>query len=191
MQIMINEKENTRISKFLSWVLRHKPHEIGLTLDENGWVDVNSLIEKSKAANIELTVDILKHIVDTNSKKRFSFNEQQDKIRANQGHSIEIDLALTQQEPPVFLFHGTAERFAGSILEKGIVKQDRHHVHLSPDVKTAINVGQRHGKPVVFEIAAGQMHKDGFEFFISDNGVWLTNNVPVKYLKLHPEAKNT
>ena len=184
MDKMISEKQNTRISKFLSWALRHKPHEIGLVLDENGWADVNSLIERSKAANIELTVDILKHIVDTNSKKRFSFNEQQDKIRANQGHSIEVDLALTLQEPPEFLFHGTAERFADSILENGIVKQERHHVHLSPDVKTAINVGQRHGKPVVFEIAAGQMHKDGHEFFISDNEVWLTDNVPSKYLKL-------
>jgi putative RNA 2'-phosphotransferase len=181
---MITEKENTRISKFLSWVLRHKPHEIGLTLDENGWAGVNDLIEKSKDANVHLTIDILKHIVDTNSKKRFSFNEPKDKIRANQGHSIEVDLALTRQEPPEFLFHGTAERFAGSILENGIVKQERHHVHLSSDVKTAINVGQRHGKPVVFEIASGQMHKNGFEFFISDNGVWLTANVPSKYLTL-------
>src|SRR6185503_13277604 len=189
MDKMISEKENTRISKFLSWVLRHNPHEIGLILDENGWADVNSLIERSKAANIELTVDLLKHIVDTNSKKRFSFNEQQDKIRASQGHSIEVDLALKQQEPPEFLFHGTAERFAGSILEKGIVKQERHHVHLSTTIETAISVGQRHGKPVVFEIASGQMNKAGLEFFISDNGVWLTDNVPAKYLRLLQEGK--
>ena len=186
---MINEKENIRISKFLSWVLRHKPHEIGLTLDENGWADVNDLIKKSKDANIHLTIDILKHIVDTNPKKRFSFNKQQDRIRANQGHSIEVDLALAPQEPPQFLFHGTAERFAESILENGIVKQERHHVHLSPDIKTAINVGQRHGKPVVFEIAAAQMHQDGFEFFISENGVWLIDNVPAKYLRLLREEK--
>src|ERR1043165_6122540 len=147
---MLTEKENKRISKFLSWVLRHKPHEIGLTLDENGWVDVNELIVKSKQANVQLTFNILKHIVDTNSKKRFSFNEQQNKIRASQGHSIEIDLALTLKEPPEFLFHGTAEKFADSILVKGLIKQERHHVHLSPDITTAINVGQRHGKPIVF-----------------------------------------
>ena len=130
---MISEKENTRISKFLSWVLRHKPHEICLNLDENGWADINELIEKSKQANVQLTFDIIKHIVDTNSKKRFSLNEQQNKIRANQGHSIEVDLALTPKEPPEFLYHGTAERHAGSILEKGIIKQNRHHVHLSPE----------------------------------------------------------
>src|SRR5690349_2560173 len=116
---MLTEKENIRISKFLSWALRHKPHEIGLALDENGWADVNELIEKSKAANIELSFDILKHIVDTNSKKRFSFNEDQKKIRANQGHSIEIDLALTPKEPPEFLYHGTAERFSDPILKSG------------------------------------------------------------------------
>jgi len=180
----LSEKENIRISKFLSWALRHKPHEIGLTLDENGWADVNELIEKSQSVNVQLSFDILKHIVDTNSKKRFSFNEEQNKIRANQGHSIEIDLALAPKEPPEFLYHGTAERFADPILQKGIIKQDRHHVHLSTDIKTAIAVGQRHGKPVVFEIKASQMYKDGHEFFISDNGVWLTDSVPAKYLSL-------
>jgi len=179
------QEENKKISKFLSWVLRHKPGEIGLILDENGWADVNELIEKSRTANIELTFDILKHIVDTNSKKRFSFNKELNKIKANQGHSIEIDLALTLKEPPEFLYHGSAERSADSILQKGIAKQERHHVHLSTDIKTAISVGQRHGKPVVFEIKASQMYKDGFEFFISENGVWLTDSVPAKYLRLY------
>ena len=182
---MFSEKENTRVSKFLSWALRHKPGEIGLVLDENGWADVKELIEKSKSANIELTFDILKHIVDTNSKRRFSFNEDQTKIRANQGHSIEIDLALTPKEPPEFLYHGTAERFSDSILKSGLVKKERHHVHLSSDIKTAISVGQRHGKPVVFVIDAKQMHKEGFEFYISENGVWLADNIPVKYLRLY------
>lgn len=180
---MISEKENTRISKFLSLVLRHKPEEIGIELDENGWTDVTMLIEKVNKAGIALTFEILKHVVDTNAKKRYSFNESFDKIRANQGHSVEIDLGYTPQVPPEILYHGTGEKFIGSILEKGLLKQNRHHVHLSADVETAFMVGQRHGKPFVFEVLAGQMHRDNFQFFLSANGVWLTDFVPVKYLK--------
>jgi putative RNA 2'-phosphotransferase len=181
--MMINEKETTRISKFLSLVLRHKPEQIGLELDSNGWADVNTLIQKCNQSSIPLSLDILKHVVDTNSKKRFAFNEQQNKIRANQGHSIEVELELQAIEPPGILYHGTAERFVSSILEKGLIKQQRQHVHLSSDIETAINVGRRHGRPFVFEVLAYQMFSDNYQFFLSDNGVWLTNDVPSKYLK--------
>jgi len=178
----MNEKQNTKISKFLSFVLRHNPGEIGLVLDDNGWADINSLIEKSKNAGIELDFETLKHIVDTNDKKRFVLNDKQDKIRANQGHSIKVELELEQKMPPKILFHGTAEKFVPSILEKGLLKQERHHVHLSSDVSTAVKVGQRYGKAFVFEVLAGEMHEDGHIFYLSENGVWLTDAVPVKYL---------
>ena len=180
---MINEKENKRISKFLSLVLRHQPEQIGLDLDSNGWVDINSLIQKCNQSNIPLTIDILKHVVETNSKKRFAFNEQQNKIRANQGHSIEVELELKPIEPPIILYHGTAKRFISSILGKGLIKQQRQHVHLSSNIETALNVGQRHGQPFIFEILAQKMFSDNYNFFLSDNGVWLTDNVPTKYLK--------
>jgi putative RNA 2'-phosphotransferase len=180
---MITEKESKRISKFLSFILRHNPQQIGLELDTNGWADVNSLIEKCSLANIPLTLDILKHIVETNSKKRFAFNENETRIRASQGHSIEVELELKSIKPPPVLYHGTAARFVPSILENGLTKQQRQHVHLSLNIETAIDVGRRHGKPVVFEIAAQQMFEDNYQFFLSDNGVWLTGNVLPKYLK--------
>ena len=180
---MSNEREIIRISKFLSLVLRHKPDQIGLELDSNGWADINILIKKCNELNIPLTLDILKHIVETNSKKRFAFNDQSDKIRANQGHSIEVELELKPIEPPIALYHGTAERFVSSILETGLIKQQRQHVHLSSTFETALAVGRRHGRPFVFKILAQQMFSDKYEFFLSDNGVWLTENVPTKYLK--------
>src|SRR5215218_10152542 len=182
---MINEKESIRISKFLSLVLRHKPEQIGLELDSNGWIDVNSLLQKCNQSNIPLTLDILKYVVETNSKKRFAFDEQQNRIRANQGHSIDVELELKPIEPPQNLFHGTAERFVSSILQTGLMKQQRQHVHLSSNVETALNVGRRHGRPFVFKIFARRMFSDEYEFFLSDNGVWLTDNVPTKYLKEH------
>ena len=180
---MINEKETIRISKFLSLVLRHKPEQIGLELDSNGWADINSLIEKSNISNIPLTLELLKFIVETNSKKRFAFNEQQDKIRANQGHSVDIELELKPVEPPIILYHGTAEKFVTSILDKGLIKQQRQHVHLSSNIETAIIVGQRHGKHFVFEVLARQMHNENYGFFLSANGVWLTDHVPARYLR--------
>jgi putative RNA 2'-phosphotransferase len=182
---VINEKETIRVSKFLSLVLRHKPEQIGLELDSNGWADVNSLIQKCNESNIPLSLDILKHVVETNSKNRFSFNQQQNKIRANQGHSIEVELELKPIEPPQILYHGTAERFVSSISEKGLMKQQRQHVHLSSNVETAISVGRRHGRPFIFEILAQQMFSEKYEFFLSANGIWLTDNVPTKYLKEH------
>ena len=186
---MLNEKGTTRISKFLSLVLRHKPETIDIVLDDNGWTDVNTLIQKSANKGVRFDLPTLQHIVDTNAKKRFAFNDALDKIRANQGHSIEIDLGYTAQEPPEILYHGTATRFIGSILQTGLEKRQRHHVHLSKDTSTAINVGQRHGKPVVLEVLALQMHNDKYEFFLSDNGVWLTEKVPVGHLMLSSEQK--
>lgn len=179
---MLNEKETTRISKFLSLVLRHKPETIGITLDENGWTPVTTLMEKLSLAGTQIDIDILKHVVDTNAKKRFAFNDTFDKIRASQGHSITIELGYQPQVPPEILYHGTAAQYIESILSTGLNKGSRHQVHLSADINTAISVGKRHGKPVVLEVAAQKMHKDGYAFFVSENNVWLTDNVPPGYL---------
>lgn len=180
---MMNEAEKKHISKFLSLVLRHKPETIGIILDENGWADVQELIKRSAVKGVEFSVPELELIVETNDKKRFAFNEDRTKIRASQGHSIEVDLALEQKEPPEFLFHGTVEKFMDSILANGLLKQNRQHVHLSKELETAIKVGSRRGKPVILKIASGSMHEDGFTFFLSANGVWLTDSVPVKYIE--------
>lgn len=180
---MLNEEETKHISKFLSLVLRHKPEAIGITLDENGWTPVDTLIEKLMLKGQRIDIDILKYIVDTNAKKRFAFNDTFDKIRASQGHSVTIQLGYEPQVPPEMLYHGTAEQYINSILSTGLNKGNRHQVHLSADGATAVNVGKRHGKPIVLEILSGQMHKDGYNFFISENDVWLTNDVPVKYIR--------
>jgi putative RNA 2'-phosphotransferase len=180
---MISEKEATRISKFLSLVLRHRPETIGIQLDKNGWTDVNDLIKKANKYGVKFDRKLLDHVVETNTKKRFAFDETFEKIRASQGHSINIDLGYKPQKPPEILYHGTAKASVQSIIETGLEKRDRQYVHLSADIKTAIKVGQRHGKPVVFKVFAEQMYNDNFEFFISENGVWLTDAVPKKYLK--------
>lgn len=180
---MTSDKQLTHISKFLSLVLRHQPEKIGIKLDQNGWTDVKELIVKANDNGINFDRDTLNHIVATNAKKRFAFNETHDKIRASQGHSIEIELGYESQKPPEILYHGTSEKSVQSIIDKGLEKQSRQHVHLSSDIETAIKVGQRHGKPFVFKVLAEQMYTDNFQFFISDNGVWLTENVPAKYLK--------
>ena len=138
---------------------------------------------KVNHSGIPLTFETLKHIVDTNSKKRFAFNDNFEKIRASQGHSVDIELGYTPQQPPDILYHGTGERSVPSIMKDGLLKHNRHHVHLSADKATAINVGQRHGKPCVFEVLSGEMFADNFVFYISENGVWLTEHVPAKYLK--------
>jgi putative RNA 2'-phosphotransferase len=180
---MINDKQIKHISKFLSYVLRHHPETIGIQLDKNGWTDIDELLEKADNYGIQFDRDQLNHIVATNAKKRFTFNETLDKIRANQGHSIEVELGYSTQKPPEILFHGTGEKSVQSILETGLEKRSRQQVHLSADIETAIRVGQRHGKPFVFKVLAEQMYNNKFEFFISDNGVWLTDHVPAKYLK--------
>ncbi|MBL7837657.1 MAG: RNA 2'-phosphotransferase [Bacteroidetes bacterium] len=180
---MISEKQLTQISKFLSLVLRHQPETISIQLDQNGWTDVNELIERANNYGVKFDREILNHIVETNSKKRFAFNETFDKIRASQGHSVDIELGYTNQKPPEILYHGTGEKSVQSIFESGLEKQSRQHVHLNCEIESAIKVGQRHGKPIVLKILAEQMYNDNFQFFLSDNGVWLTDNVPAKYLK--------
>ena len=167
----------TRMGKFLSFILRHNPSKIGITLDPAGWANVDELL---KGMNIEYGV--LNAIVETNNKNRYSFNENKTKIRANQGHSIKIDLGLESVEPPSILYHGTATRFLDSIYKDGIQKMKRHHVHLSDNKDTAVDVGKRHGKVIVLEVDAEQMYKDGIEFYKSENGVWLTDMVDSKYL---------
>jgi putative RNA 2'-phosphotransferase len=184
---MISDKQLIHISKFLSLVLRHQPETIGIQLDQNGWTEIDELIEKTNSYGILFDREILNHIVATNSKKRFAFNDTLDKIRASQGHSVEIELCYTNQKPPEILYHGTSKNSVQSILDTGLEKRSRQHVHLSNDIETAIKVGQRHGKPYVFKVDAEQMYNDNFQFFISDNSVWLTDIVPTKYLKQNEE----
>lgn len=179
---MHNEKYLTQISKFLSLVLRHKPETIGIQLDTSGWADVSDLLEKANNHGVKFDKATLHLVVETNSKKRFAFNETQDKIRASQGHSVNVDLGYQNHQPPEILYHGTKESAVESILETGIEKRNRQHVHLSIDTETAIKVGQRHGKPVVLKVMAGQMFRDNYAFFLSANGVWLTDYVPKAYL---------
>ncbi|HML64801.1 MULTISPECIES: RNA 2'-phosphotransferase [Dysgonomonas] len=178
----MTEQDKKRIGKFLSLVLRHDPDKIGLELDEQGWANVKDMIDKCKKYRYHFSMEDLIEIVETNDKQRYSFNEKRNKIRANQGHSINIDLALSPVEPPEFLYHGTATRFLSSIMEQGIIKGSRQHVHLSKDKETATKVGSRHGKVIVLTIMTGKMHKDGILFYQSDNGVWLTDYVDVKYI---------
>jgi len=178
----MNDTQKKKTSKFLSYVLRHHPELIGLNLDENGWANVEELIEKSTNDSQGFSFEELDEIVQTNDKKRFIFNDDKTKIRANQGHSIAIDLALKPQQPPEFLFHGTAQANINSILEKGIEKRNRQHVHLSQDKETATKVGMRHGKPVILTIKTKEMFKDGIQFYLSENNVWLTDFVDAKYI---------
>lgn len=178
----MNEIETKRISKFLSLILRHQPEIIGLKLDENGWADVEELIAKSAKRRTHFTMKELDEVVETNNKKRFAFNEDKTRIRASQGHSIDINLALETVQPPDFLYHGTAEANIHSIFETGIEKRTRQHVHLSVDKETATKVGMRHGKPTILTIRTGKMHQDGIAFFQSANGVWLTEFVDPKYI---------
>lgn len=172
-----------RVSKFLSLVLRHQPELIGIVLDENGWTDVNDLIVNANKHGVALSLEIVKHIVDTNAKKRFALNDSGTWIRANQGHSVEVDLGYKAETPPPILYHGTAMNVVDKILKEGLDKRARHHVHLSSNLDTAVKVGQRHGKPVVLEVLASEMVAEGHTFYLSDNGVWLTDNVPVKFLR--------
>jgi putative RNA 2'-phosphotransferase len=176
------EPEDGKMSKFLSLILRHQPEVIALSLDENGWADVNELIERINAQGRKLTRSQLERIVKTNDKQRFSFNEKGTKIRANQGHSIAIKLDLETRQPPEILLHGTATRFIESIKSQGLHPQSRQYVHLSLDEATARAVGQRHGLPVIFKVRAGQMWRLGTQFYLSENGVWLVDAVPIEFI---------
>ena len=169
-------------SKFISLILRHKPEEIGITLDEHGWANVNELIA-GIAKTQPFDMSMLEEIVITDEKQRYSFNEDKTLIRANQGHSIPVDVELEQKTPPELLYHGTGEKYTASIEVQGLIPKSRLYVHLSPDYDTAVKVGSRHGKPVVYTVAAGEMQKNGYAFYQSVNGVWLTKSVPVEFLR--------
>ena len=169
-------------SKYLAKHLRHAPHDLGLTLRPGGWVLVDEFRASSERMGFAITYEELIECVETDDKRRFSFDETGDLIRANQGHSVEVDLQLDEREPPDVLYHGTVERFLPSILSEGLNKGRRHHVHLSKDVETARKVGARRGKPVILTVDAGKMHRDGHKFLLSANGVWLTDTVPPGYL---------
>ncbi|MBT7443457.1 MAG: RNA 2'-phosphotransferase [Methylococcales bacterium] len=177
----ISNAETRKVSKFLSYVLRHCPDDIGMVLEEGGWVQLSVLIKKAKP-KMTLTLEIIRHVVETNDKQRFKISDDGHKIRASQGHSVTVDLKLEVVQPPAFLFHGTTERFMQSIMAEGLKAKQRHHVHLSENEGTAKAVGSRHGKPVILTVASGEMVEVGFEFFCSDNQVWLTQEVPVKFL---------
>lgn len=173
--------EDRRTGRFLCLILRHKPEVIGISLDEHGWADVDALIEGVSRTR-ELTREKLERIVAEDEKGRYSFNTDHTKIRANQGHSVPVDVELEERTPPDMLFHGTGEKFVSSIDRQGLIPKTRLYVHLSEDYGTAVKVGQRHGRPVVYTVDSRQMAEDGCRFYRSVNGVWLTESVPAKYL---------
>ena len=166
----------------MSLVLRHKPEEIGLELDENGWGRVDELISKMNVKGIIVDREIINTVVETNDKKRFAFNADKTLIRASQGHSIEVELNLPEAVPPDILYHGTTEKYLENIFKEGLRSQSRQHVHLSITIETAKSVGSRHGKPVILSINALAMHQAGFKFYLSENKVWLTDSVPAEYI---------
>lgn len=168
-------------SKFISLILRHKPETIGITLDEHGWANVSELIARVNKTHT-LDMEILERIVAEDEKQRYSFNENKSLIRANQGHSIPVDVELEEVTPPDILYHGTSEKYTTSIDVQGLIPKSRLYVHLSGDVDTARKVGSRHGKPVIYAVKSGEMHRDGIVFYKSVNGVWLTRLVDAKYL---------
>lgn len=180
---MTNSVNIRKFSKFLSYVLRHKPDELDLKMDRGGWVEVDALLSGAKTRDSRWNRKVLEEVVRENNKQRFEFDETGDMIRARQGHSVDVDLGYTPVEPPEKLFHGTVPRFLDSILEEGLNPQSRHHVHLSEDVQTAEAVGSRRGNPVILEIDAQKMHTKGeHTFFCTDNDVWLVNHVPPEFL---------
>ena len=173
---------DVKTSKFLSYVLRHRPDSIGITLDENGWADIGELLAAAQSHGKKVSRTQLERVVATNDKKRFALSDDGQRIRASQGHSVSVDLDLQPVVPPGLLYHGTVERFLNSIRAQGLVRGNRHHVHLSPDEATARKVGSRRGKPVILIVEAAQMHEAGHQFFRSANNVWLTEKVPVEFL---------
>ena len=177
--VMMGLKET---SKFISLILRHKPETIGISLDEHGWAKVDELIDGISKTYV-FNMEMLEEIVRTDKKGRYSFSEDKTLIRANQGHSINVDVELEEKEPPEFLWHGTGEKFVSGIDTEGLIPKSRLYVHLSKDEDTALQVGARHGKPVLYRVLSGKMYKDGYVFYLSKNGVWLTKKVPLEYLE--------
>ena len=174
---------NKKTSKFISLILRHKPETIGITLDEHGWADVTELINGiNQSEGHTLNMEILEAIVCSDEKQRYSFNEDHTLIRANQGHSIPVDVDLEERTPPDILWHGTGEKYVPAIDEQDLIPKSRLYVHLSANLETARKVGSRHGRPVIYQVNCSRMVQDGFRFFLSANKVWLIKEVPVRYL---------
>ena len=171
-----------RISKLMSLILRHQPQVIGAELENNGWLSVDTLIDGIRKKGIRVDNEILDEVVETNNKKRFAYNEDKSKIRANQGHSLKVDVELKTATPPETLYHGTVFRFLDAIREKGLIPMSRQHVHLSKDISTAQNVGSRRGTPIILKVNALEMHQKGYTFYLSENGVWLTDKVPSEFI---------
>ncbi|PZD74328.1 RNA 2'-phosphotransferase [Acaryochloris thomasi RCC1774] len=181
--MMDMRKQLVLTSKFLSLVLRHKPETIGLTLDEHGWIEIAALLEAAQRHKRPISREKLDEVVFTNDKQRFAFSPDGLKIRANQGHSVAVDVELQSASPPQFLFHGTVARFFEAIQAVGLSKMQRQHVHLSASQDAALRVGARRGQPLLLQVAAGKMHNEGYIFFQSRNGVWLTDSVPWRYIE--------
>ncbi|WNM36306.1 RNA 2'-phosphotransferase [Streptomyces sp. Li-HN-5-11] len=177
----MDERRTVKVSKYLSKHLRHQPERIGLTLDDGGWAEIDALIAAAAAHGFRFTRDELDHVVVTNDKRRFAIDGT--RIRASQGHSIEVDLGLPPTPPPPYLYHGTVAGNLEGIRAEGLKPMNRHDVHLSPDRETATGVGARRGRPVVLAVDAAAMHRDGHAFHVSANGVWLTKAVPPQYLR--------
>ncbi len=171
-----------KLSKFLSYILRHNPDMLDLEMDTAGWVNINALVEKVRKRDKSITHNEIMTVVELNGKKRFSISVDNYFIRANQGHTVKVELGYEAVEPPTFLFHGTVQRYLDSIRKKGLDKKGRHHVHLSPDVETAAIVGKRKGEPVILKIKAKEMYTNNYKFFCTDNNVWLTVGVPLEYI---------
>lgn len=182
----MNDNRLVRVSKRMSRYLRHAPERIGIELGPGGWVEVDTLLDALREHGFPVSRDELDEVVRRNDKQRFAFDEAGTRIRANQGHSVPVDLELPPAQPPAVLYHGTAERFLEKITAEGLLPMDRHHVHLSADVDTATKVGTRHGRPVVLVVDAAGMAGDGHVFHVSHNGVWLTDTVPARYLRKLP-----
>lgn len=184
----MNEKALKQTSKFLSLVLRHQPEKIGIRLDEAGWVDVDVLLRATARHGKRISRETLDEVVRTNDKQRFSFSANGLRIRANQGHSVDVDLGYRPAEPPEILLHGTPSRFVDSIRRDGLKKMNRHHVHLHAEESTATAVGSRRGKPVLLKVRAREMARQGHEFFVTPNEVWLTDHVPAEFIEF-PEQE--
>jgi len=178
----MNTQNNKEISKLLSLILRHKPQTIGLSIDENGWAEIDELISKLNQHGHSCSKATLEEIVTTNDKQRFAFDATHTRIRANQGHSINVDVEMETKEPPAFLYHGTVKKFLEKIRTGGLQKMKRQHVHLSKDKETAQKVGSRRGEAIILTVQSGKMHTDGMVFYLSSNGVWLTDHVPEQYI---------
>ena len=180
---MIAASRKVKISRYLSFVLRHHPEKIQISLDQHGWANVAELVEAMKKYRFaEFDMELLEEIVRTDEKQRYAFDKKHEFIRANQGHSIPVDVELEKVIPPDYLWHGTATKAIASIEKQGLLPQSRIYVHLSVDIQTAYQVGKRHGQPIVYRIDATAMHQDGYSFYLSKNGIYLTKFVPLQYL---------